>query len=45
MKVPVLWKFPVGHNPLNATLSHGGLVELDADRGALRLVEDPVRVE
>jgi muramoyltetrapeptide carboxypeptidase len=45
LRVPVLMKFPVGHNPLNATLPHGGLVELDADRGILRLVENPVRVD
>ena len=45
MKVPVLMKFPVGHTPLNATLPHGGLVELDADRAILRVLEDPVRVE
>ena len=42
-KVPVVIKFPVGHTPRNATLPHGGLVELDADRGGLRLLEDPVR--
>src|SRR5262249_46589749 len=42
-KVPVLMKFPVGHTPLNATLPHGGLVELDADARTLRLLEDPVR--
>ena len=45
LKVPVLMAFPVGHNPLNATLPEGGLVELDADRGVLRLLENPVRVE
>lgn len=45
LKVPVLMRFPVGHNPLNATLPEGGLVELDADRGVLRVLEDPVRVE
>ena len=45
LKVPVLWKFPVGHNPPNATLPHGGLVEIDADRGTLRLVENPVRLD
>jgi muramoyltetrapeptide carboxypeptidase len=45
LKVPVLMKFPVGHNPLNATLPHGGRVELDADHGVLRLLEDPVRAE
>jgi muramoyltetrapeptide carboxypeptidase len=37
--------FPVGHIPQNATLPHGGLVELDAGKGVLRLLEDPVRVE
>jgi muramoyltetrapeptide carboxypeptidase len=45
LKVPVLMKFPVGHNPLNATLPHGGLVELDADAGRLRLLENPVRLD
>jgi muramoyltetrapeptide carboxypeptidase len=45
LKVPVLLRFPVGHTPLNATLPHGGLVELDADGGTLRLLEDPVRLE
>ncbi|MGP0064234.1 MAG: S66 peptidase family protein [Isosphaeraceae bacterium] len=45
LKVPVILKFPVGHTPLNATLPHGGPVELDADRSILRLVEDPVRVD
>lgn len=43
LKVPVLWKFPVGHNSNNATLPEGGRVELDADAGTLRLLEDPVR--
>jgi muramoyltetrapeptide carboxypeptidase len=43
LKVPVVMRFPVGHVPPNATLPHGGLVELDADRATLRLVEDPVR--
>jgi muramoyltetrapeptide carboxypeptidase len=45
LKVPVIVKFPVGHTPLNATLPHGGLVELDADRSTLRLIEDPVRLD
>jgi muramoyltetrapeptide carboxypeptidase len=45
LKVPVLTKFPVGHTPLNATLPHGGVVEIDADRGSLRVLEDPVRRE
>ena len=43
LKKPVVSRFPVGHNPENATLPEGGLVELDADAGTLRLVEDPVR--
>jgi muramoyltetrapeptide carboxypeptidase len=45
LKIPVLMKFPVGHNPQNATLPHGGLVELDADAGTLRLLENPVRLD
>jgi muramoyltetrapeptide carboxypeptidase len=45
LKVPVLMRFPVGHTPTNATLPHGGPVELDADAGTLRLLEDPVRLD
>jgi muramoyltetrapeptide carboxypeptidase len=45
LRVPVITRFPVGHTPLNATLPHGGLVELDADRGVLQLLEDPVLLE
>jgi muramoyltetrapeptide carboxypeptidase len=44
-KVPVIMKFPVGHTPLNATMPHGGMVELDADNGVLRLLENPVRLD
>ena len=44
-KVPVLMKFPVGHQIDNATLPHGAMAELDADRGTLRLLENPVQVE
>lgn len=43
-KVPVLMRFPVGHQALNATLPHGALAELDADRAVVRLLENPVRV-
>jgi muramoyltetrapeptide carboxypeptidase len=43
-KVPVTIKFPVGHTPRNATLPHGGFVELDANSGSLRLLEDPVKL-
>ncbi len=44
-KVPVLMHYPVGHTPRNATLPHGGLVELDADRGVLRVLDNPVRLD
>ena len=42
LKVPVILDFPVGHTPFNATLPHGGLVELDADAARVRLLENPV---
>ena len=45
LKVPVIMRFPVGHTPLNATLPHGGLAELNADSGRLRLIENPVRLD
>jgi muramoyltetrapeptide carboxypeptidase len=45
LKVPVLMNFPVGHTALNATLPEGALVELDTERGTLRLLENPVRTE
>jgi muramoyltetrapeptide carboxypeptidase len=44
-KVPVLMNFPVGHIPSNATLPYGTSAELDADKGTLRLLEDPVRLD
>ncbi|MGI9455928.1 MAG: S66 peptidase family protein [Aeoliella sp.] len=43
-KYPVLADFPAGHQRQNATLPMGALVELNADSGALRLMENPVRV-
>ena len=43
--VPVVIKFPVGHVPQNATLPQGALVELDANSGTLRLIEDPVTLD
>jgi len=43
LKVPVVLNFPAGHTAKNATLPHGALVELDADAGSLRVVENPVR--
>jgi muramoyltetrapeptide carboxypeptidase len=45
LKVPVVTDYPVGHTPKNATLPHGALVELDANRGTLKVLENPVRVE
>jgi muramoyltetrapeptide carboxypeptidase len=44
-KVPVLMHYPVGHTARNATLPHGALVELDADRGALRVLDNPVKLD
>ncbi len=43
LRVPVVLNFPVGHVPLNATLPHGAMAELDADAGTLRILENPVR--
>ncbi|MEZ5312942.1 MAG: LD-carboxypeptidase [Thermoanaerobaculia bacterium] len=36
--IPVLWNFPVGHHPMNATLPEGGVVEIDADRKTLTVL-------
>ena len=44
-KTTVLTNFPVGHQPHNATLPHGASAALDADKGVLRLLETPVRLE
>ena len=35
LTLPAILRFLVGHTPLNATLPHGGPVELDADSGHL----------
>ena len=42
LKVPVIAGFPSGHAPANATLPHGGLVEIDANAGTLTLLESPL---
>ena len=42
--VPVLSGFPAGHGPENLLLPLGVLVEVDADRGQVRVLENPVRV-
>ncbi len=44
LRKPVITDYPCGHIALNATLPHGALVELNADLGTLRLLENPVRV-
>jgi muramoyltetrapeptide carboxypeptidase len=42
LSVPVLAHFPVGHVRYNATLPIGALVELDATRQSLEILENPV---
>lgn len=42
-RYPVITHFPVGHIPLNATLPHGGLVELDGEKAVLKVLENPVK--
>jgi len=37
--------FAVGHTTRNATLPHGAMVEMDADEGTLRVLENPVRLD
>lgn len=41
---PVVCNFPAGHVKLNATLPLGVPVRIDAARGEVRLLENPVRV-
>ncbi len=45
LKVPVILHFPIGHTPQNATVPHGGLVELDANKAELKVLENPVRLD
>jgi muramoyltetrapeptide carboxypeptidase len=45
LKVPVILGFPVGHSPQNATLPEGAMVELDADKVELQILENPVRLD
>lgn len=42
--VPVLWQYPAGHGSVNMPLPLGLPVELDATRGAIRMLEVPVSV-
>jgi len=43
LKVPIVTGLPFGHVPHNATLPVGAYAVLDANRGALSLVESPVK--
>ena len=43
LHIPVLLNFPYGHTPLKYTLPLGCRVRLDADRGALHLLESAVQ--
>jgi len=38
LNIPVLMNYPIGHHKMNATLPLGGQVEIDADRGLLRIL-------
>ncbi len=39
---PVVGNFPAGHHRYNATLPMGAIVEVDADRAVVRVLENPV---
>jgi muramoyltetrapeptide carboxypeptidase len=41
--IPVVSRFPAGHQPQNATLPIGGLVEVDGNTPGVRVLENPVR--
>jgi len=43
LSVPVICNYPVGHIPNNATLPLGAEVEITAETGTVRILEDPVR--
>lgn len=42
-RVPVVWRFPVGHVPLNATIPLNVRAELDANSRTLTILESPVK--
>lgn len=42
---PVLLNYPIGHVENNATIPIGALAELDAEKGTLTLLENPVRLK
>ncbi len=43
LKIPILANFPYGHNDFKYTLPIGGTVELDCNRGVLRLLKPVVK--
>ena len=43
--IPVIHRYPIGHVAKNGTLPHGALVELDANRCEVRLLENPVQLK
>jgi len=43
--VPVIANFPTGHAPHNATLPFGAMVEIDANRNRVTVLEDPVSLK
>ena len=45
MHIPVIHRYPIGHVAKNGTLPHGALVELDANRCDVKLLENPVRLK
>ncbi len=38
LKIPVIKGFPIGHGPLNLTLPHGALAEMDAAQRIVRVL-------
>lgn len=43
--VPVIANFPTGHAPHNATLPFGAMVEIDANRNRVAVLENPVSLK
>jgi muramoyltetrapeptide carboxypeptidase len=41
-RVPVIWKFPVGHVPYNTTIPMNVMAELNATAGTVKLLESPI---
>jgi len=43
--IPVIHRYPIGHVAKNGTLPHGALVDLDANRCEVWLLENPVQLK